>query len=1331
MSRSPLDLSRRVVSPTDISQYLSLSRCERFLRLRLYQNEKGIGFLKDFGVEAVPLPPLLSESGLDFEENLAQKYRPAIDCKQNPIEIRGKRQPDNSRLREAADRLLPNKICYFLQPRLVAPLGDWEVRGDADLVQIKRDVDGTLSLFVLDFKSSSEVKVEHRLQVAFYKALLTTIFPDTLIRTGVQCAGGIEKISDQRIYDAEVLSLVTGGQSSAGRIATLPFDDLFFSLSSRCEGCPYQEFCFKDAHETRDLSLLPHLTSRDKKAFRGIGLRTVEDLANLDNPEALALLAQTSVGAHQADWIAKAKGKSLSYKSRLSPTLPALSETLHPNLIMIFLEAQEDYVERRLWFLSAKVQIYSKAERISERTVVCRAKKVIRNEADEAELVREFVPQLIATITENLGDSSEESTAPIHEESTAPIHLVFWDKQGEKAILSALERHFDTLLELAPVFHDFLTQPAAHDSPLITHLAEEVKEQLSLPMLCQSLPTVARYLGYSWADSLREKFFYRVFDGREKDDSEQWYESKARFSSQVPLEYAYAAWEILPAPKKPDAFAAFRPVTSENLDDLLFARLEAMAFIASKLPKNTLTEKTPFLLEKLWADSDANLGTMAHALTEFLLIERHVFLAGWKNRLRLLPESRALRGETLVLEYRETDQPLEIQEQMADFRDRQAQYESYKSVLSEGEDLTKEQKTETKYDMVGMTLLLRLSLMGIPLDAETLVENLNLKDDDPCVLAPVESIDTRLPEAERVPFPTTVKQLLRGMRVRLKQVIKQEDGSYYARIEVGRSMGDLGIFTHYGRVFPLEEGARYTLDTDPDDLHGYRQYKVTTALEINGETNTTGQVLYEYLHYLNASLTEQTPALVSLATPLTMPATLTQLDLEPSKQSYIFGNHNTPVLIVQGPPGTGKTFSTGFAVIMRLLAALSSNQPCRIFLSCKTHAATDVLLKGVWDAWVKCEKAGVELPFYRLNPRGEVPDFVEKLPADKASFNVLVSQDHFICAGTPGALYQMMDKRFAGQKYLGKGFAQWVILDEASQMSLPEAMMATLPLASDGKIIVVGDPRQMPPIIQHAWDEEPRRLFQKFRSFDSLFNALAITNRAQPTPKIAFEESFRLHRTMAEFLRKEIYEQDNIAYFSQKEKILQEKTIGARENLSPLSLLVAAALNPDYPLVVIVHEEQASQTRNGFEADLVGPILAALKDVYGLDSVDGLGVVVPHRAQRVRLRKQYQIDSVETVEKYQGDEREVILISTTESDPEYLMVSAGFLLDPRRLTVALSRAKKKMILVASRSVFEFFSSDPILFANSQMWKNLLRHTCTTLLWEGEQEGKGIQIWGAR
>ena len=153
-----------------------------------------------------------------------------------------------------------------------------------------------------------------------------------------------------------------------------------------------------------------------------------------------------------------------------------------------------------------------------------------------------------------------------------------------------------------------------------------------------------------------------------------------------------------------------------------------------------------------------------------------------------------------------------------------------------------------------------------------------------------------------------------------------------------------------------------------------------------------------------------------------------------------------------------------------------------------------------------------------------------------------------------------------------------------------------------------------------------------------------------------------------------------------------------------------------------------------------GATLTALE--IGLEPREGIGVVVPHRAQRAALQAAVPgltirdedsgvivRSAVDTVERFQGGERTVIVVGATESERGYLLASAGFLLDPRRLNVALSRAKQKMILVAARSIFDLFSADDETFAHAQIWKNLLRRTCTVPLWQGERDGQHVEVWG--
>ncbi len=147
----------------------------------------------------------------------------------------------------------------------------------------------------------------------------------------------------------------------------------------------------------------------------------------------------------------------------------------------------------------------------------------------------------------------------------------------------------------------------------------------------------------------------------------------------------------------------------------------------------------------------------------------------------------------------------------------------------------------------------------------------------------------------------------------------------------------------------------------------------------------------------------------------------------------------------------------------------------------------------------------------------------------------------------------------------------------------------------------------------------------------------------------------------------------------------------------------------------------------------MSPIINALIDPLGhnLGPQTGLGVVVPHRAQRALLRSEFPglAPAIDTVERYQGGEREVMVVGVTESDPAYIQASGEFLLNPHRAVVALSRAKKKTVVVASRSVFTLHTLDDALFEAACLWKNLRRVACPHQLWQGEVDGHRVTVWG--
>jgi hypothetical protein len=1199
--------------------------------------------------------------------------------------------------------------------------------------------------------------------------------------------GFLEVVADPDAYLQAARDLVTGPDSTAHRVALAPFEAVPYSLSYKCDGCMYNEYCLKWSAEREDLSLLPYVSGVEKEALRRHGIDTIEALARVkelrpDGQLTTAAGRETAVRRLAATWpvgprlddvihrarsfrrsVRKDATSALGYiPGKGSSTLPVSTPERNPNLVRVYVEAQHDYLHDRIYLLGALVVACKdgRPDPARRRAVVRMAGGPPEKASQERDLFVEWTRELVRAVVE-LAAPGEQQEA----KNTAPVHLVFFDRHEQRLMLEALARNFPPVLQATPPLYDFLTQLAAFDSPVATFLDEEVRRFKNYPMTCQNLQALATFLRFDWniPQKFREIFKVRLFDYLGKLDVggvTEWYTKRARFGSSLPLEYAYAAWGQLPAPKAggADEWADYRGVTVDLLRAFQVRRLEALEHVTANLDGNPHTVKTPFVLPDLSEFQD-KADDLAEALHEFVLIERFVSINEWQAVRHAPPERRVLMGETLIAGYHEADQEPEVAERNRENQRRQRLRQSYAQGGSG--KLSKPQAQECQWSPEGLRVRLRLEAGGLDCDLHDALALTNLRDGDRLILFPRRVTDQRLPPGQRKEFTPTPKQLLYGQRCELKRIVATEkDGSGrvvagYAVVELVESFGGEWSkgFVFPGVPQPLEEGRLYTLDPCPNDWYGYWSLQVVEGLS-RGEGNTLYELLSDpsRLDHDASATPGQGRFLAGI---YAFQAAKLLHDFEKAKRQYIGNYGKVPLLLVQGPPGTGKSYGTAFAVFARLQGAMQANRDFRAFVTCKTHAATDVLMRNVIEVRQKLRDLRdadpsrfaqffdprlLAVPVYRVAPHDPPPDGAIHLSKDAGkekgeARNADVVQQHRWCvvAVTPGGTYGMMKGRW-GKDIFDHGLCDCLVLDEASQMNLPEAAMAALPLKRDGQLIVVGDHRQMPPIVKHDWDRELRRTFQQYRVYDSLFDTL----RSLKPPVIRFSESFRVHAAIADFLRREVYRHDGIDYHSRKTEVLPERP--------QADGFVAAVLRPECPLVAVVHEETGSQVRNEYEQSLIEPVIRTLADGegFGLDAAEGLGVVVPHRAQRAALREAFpqlcvfdQVSglavrsAIDTVERFQGGERTVILVSATESDPAYLLESGEFLLDPRRLTVALSRAKQKMILVASRSIFSLFSTDEETFTNSLLWKNLLLRTCSTPLWEGERAGKRVAVWGGK
>lgn len=1271
------------LSPTTLSQYIRLDSCQRYLWYRLFPGRTQ-ALLRGFDVTEQPLTPLLADSGERFEQsvvaNLAGFGYQMIDLQAG----------DGDAVVQAISALAPGEPTALTQAHLSGRLGDWTCSGRADVILAELSPAGELVVTVADIKSSRQARVEHHLQVALYCRMLEERLAEAGI-AHVPVAGAVLHQEEGRLpdltgalptfnlapYRLAIDNLTRGDEAALNQVSRLSFEETPYHLSYKCDGCLYNAICLADSNERRELSLIPYLQPLEKRTLQAAGLDRLEQVVALKGwpaegeafpavlpagegqGETLAALATTPVGPVIDQLVARARAVLRRFEPETA-TVPFLPGGRHSELpidedmVRVYLDAQHDYQQNCVYLLSARM-----VGPAGEREVVRRT-PTAPEERDERRLLVAWVRDVSEAIRECAGDDWRK------------VHFYVFDRYDQKVLLEALRRHLDALAAL-PAFYDLLTQTPALTQAMVSFLADEIRQRRSSGWLNQSLVRAASSLGFDWKHEGLEFFQLfraRVFDDRRRSDAGT-REVAARFNSQIPLEYAYAAWGLLPDGKdarEKHMLDPFRQVSGAQLEAFAAHRLRALAFLEEKLrPKFGRVDKAPLHLAQL-GDEGGAVRDLPHALANFLLMERHADVQELMTLYGLPIAHRAQTGRALLLHCLEA--PTYDNGYLGQFR--------------------------IDYAAVGLHPILGR-------------ESLRLKAGSWCVLNPLTDEHGR---------PVMGKRLANG---KLFMVQAIEDDRVTLK-PMNAKKASRFVFKHWN--VPVHAGGDYALDEMADDLLGDRlleacQQAADNPLVRFAEGGGLPSPAYD------RPAAESFAELVSAVTAPHVPTAM--------QRRIIAEAVDSPVVLVQGPPGTGKSHTLGWAVLARLLALPGERHPRVAVVCAKTHNAVNIVLESIAKkrATLRAEapdhpatQALRDLRLYKLGEADQAPpEGVRVLSPyqDAALALELKTRDLTVIGATPGQLYNFF--RYTGGVNWAARHFNLIVLDEASQMSLPEAVLASAFLKSGGQILVAGDHRQLPPILAHDWKEELRREVETFRPYRSIFDFLL----AAGAPVLPLDESFRLHRLVAAFLAEHIYREDGIAFFSKRTETLPAQAYD--------EALVAAALHPDYPIIVIEHEERFSQRANALEAAIAAPIIAACSQVLGLDGRHGLGVVVPHTAQRALLSARFgelaAEGAIDTVDRFQGGERDVIIVSATVSDPDYALAESEFLLGVQRLNVAISRARKKLIVIAGASLFRLLPADVEIFRQASLWKLLRFGEHDALLWHGQVDGHGVKVFGRR
>ena len=417
--------------------------------------------------------------------------------------------------------------------------------------------------------------------------------------------------------------------------------------------------------------------------------------------------------------------------------------------------------------------------------------------------------------------------------------------------------------------------------------------------------------------------------------------------------------------------------------------------------------------------------------------------------------------------------------------------------------------------------------------------------------------------------------------------------------------------------------------------------------------------------------------------------------LNPMQQQALSLPFQYRLSMIEGPPGTGKTHLLAWTLIALIQRAREAGTPLRIAVSALTHQGIDQVLKKVVSLvgqhclqdfpgrclkWGRWEEDG---PAPKGDPYVEPLDDVQQL--EEYPYSIL--------GATGFGLYQI----FEGRKGVFPRAFDWIVFDEASQVLIPQALLSLL--YGKGNFLFVGDVKQLPPVVLGNWEES------KGGTLGAQHSVLVhLLNCYGPGYGVRLDQTYRMNEELCFFPSRTWYD-----------GALRSAPGNAGHRLvlsKPLKDdLLDRVLNPEKPVALLVADHWACHQKSDLEVEIVAELACRLIEHHGL-TADRLALISPHRAQnnatadrltRLLGENGKTLPLIDTVERVQGTERDVILFAFTSSDPDFF--AGEFLNNPNRFNVAITRARQKLVVVGSRAFFAAIPMEEKALKNNSCFKD--------------------------
>lgn len=1194
---------------------------------------------------------------------------------------------------------------------------------------------GRARLRIWDFKASQQARHDHFIQVAFYSFLLEEVLQiENLSHLEVDTEWAVirSRQGDETFELAPYrLALQDFFLNRVPTLLNTSAADAHYHFHEKCALCDYAETCHEASERTFDLSRIPYLTSESKRRIKGMGITDHRQLAALDPDHDTAVFDQLREASHD---LSAHLDRYIAAAQALEDGLPRAldAHTLQmPRYddVRIVLSAEQDAVTGTCFAIGMKITT-GEWDEANNRPHGEEHVFIAKQRDDEASLLLNFLRTLNGVLLRIDSENRAISSRPIDEEPVVQVasqalrdaeaakatfrqqwpritsknpqaealnakseayteaikqakkqltqakkdakweiqrqqqrlHFYIYDSLDLLVLKSALERHIFTappalLAEITTLVRLFPPESILPDAETFRTIPGTVVANVLRALV--ALPTPYQYD----LRSVSERF-----PALKKDGTENGYVFRPRYgygwehSNQVAFERIHDVWNGKSFESKQRTHTPTEVLA--EIEATVRAKLRATDSIVRRLkgeygPRLRLI-KEPF---QLYSDFNPLSFQLVEALRVFTLIEAALAELQIKHRHTMPIKDRVATFECL------SDLRLLSQESDGSM---------WFSFDPAGRD--------TKWEPGEYNLVLTPA-------------------DRPEVL--LGEIDGGLFRSPRWKYDSyKVKLLAFNLAADPPQVhlLPEKPSALRDKVDLGQPC---------------------VLDPVHADPNSPRVMKTLAALE---QQPTNAAHIYEFLSKARSSswqpfasnadqVEDELRRLVREAG-----GDDTQL-LNPAQWHSWHGVMQTPLSLVWGPPGTGKTHTIAHMLLGYALAARMQQKPIRILVTAFTHHAINNVLKKVAAL---AERYGIGDDMLTvIKAYGSYhPDADATLPAQvqqrhETDVPTLISHEEgcTVIGATVWSTAKTMDNQ-DGQVF---PWYDVILVDEASQLKVAEAVIAFCASTPQSTIILAGDDQQLPPIIYGTYPEEHNYLLTSIFAF---IRHVARENGTISQVLYQLEENFRMNDPLTQYPNQVLY---GGRFISRKPDICIQTD-------PPISAatgeLIDLLLDPQRPVILCRYRPPQSFTaRNPIEARLAALITTRLREVLISQdtgvlyeprdfATEACAILSPHRAQNSTIRQwlvQEGFDApgteeripmpiVDTVDKLQGQERDVIIVSYGVADEEYAEAEAAFLLSRNRFNVAATRARHKLIVLCSDPVLEVVPTDRAVLTDSMMLK---------------------------